>query len=81
MYDSFANHFIFYRGKTWADMKMSVWVLADEERKSALVRVLEVHCETLKNRGSIKSHWPREVFSFLFRDDVRKRMFLGEVTK
>ena len=56
-------------------------MLADKQRKSALIRVLEVHCETLKHRGSIKSHWPREVFSFLFRDDVRKRMFLGEVTK
>ena len=41
-------------------MKKPVWVLADVERKNALIRVLEVHCETLKNRGSIKSHWPRE---------------------
>ncbi len=62
-------------------MQRPVWVLADDQRKAALVRVLEVHCETLKNRASIKSHWPREVFSFMFRDDVRKRMFLGEVPK
>ncbi len=56
-------------------------VLADPERKAALQRVVEVHMATLKDKNSIKSHWPREIFKFLFRENVYKRMFLGEVPR
>ncbi len=56
-------------------------VLADPDRKAPLKRVLEAHLNTLKDKNSIKSHWPREIFKFMFHESVYKRLFLGEVPR